>query len=352
MSSTSKARSASGAAMIPPNTFAPLAHGGDLDAARELFPGAPEPFLDLSTGINPHPYPYPIQDLAPEDFARLPHPTDFAQLMECAASAYGAPSEVNVVSGPGGQVLMTLAARLMSPGRAAVIGSTYAEHARAAALAGHAVTTVPDLAPLGDADLAIVVNPNNPDGRIFSKEDLLRVAEGQHAHRGLLIVDEAFMDVGPAHGSLSPHVEDANVIVLRSFGKFFGLAGLRLSFALAQRPLADELRASLGPWPVSGPAVAIGTRALSNQDWIAQTRTSLAEAARRLSTILEYAGLESVGGTDLFRLVRSREAQQVFERLGRAGIFVRRFDEQPQWLRFGLPGAEEDWQRLEAALRF
>jgi cobalamin biosynthetic protein CobC len=337
--------------MTPPNTFAPLAHGGDLDAARKLFPGAPEPFLDLSTGINPHAYPYPIQDLAPEDFAHLPSPAELKRLMDCAASAYGAPSEGNVVPGPGGQILMTLAARLMSPGRAAVIGPTYAEHARAASLAGHAVMTVHETAPLGDANLAIVVNPNNPDGRVFAKKDLLRVAERQRAQGGLLIVDEAFMDAGHSNESLSPHVEDANVIVLRSFGKFFGLAGLRLSFALAPRSLADRLRASLGPWPVSGPAVAIGTRALSDQHWIAQTRAYLAAAARRLTTTFENAGLESVGGTDLFHLIRTPDAQQVFERLGRAGIFVRRFDEQPQWLRFGLPGAEEDWQRLESALR-
>jgi cobalamin biosynthetic protein CobC len=337
--------------MIPPNTFAPLAHGGDLDAARKLFSGAPEPFLDLSTAINPHPYPYPIHDLALEDFARLPNPAELKRLMECAASAYAAPSEENVVPGPGGQILMTLAARLVPPGNAAIVGPTYTEHARAASLAGHAVTTVPELAPLGDANLALVVNPNNPDGRVFTKEDLLRVAERQRAHGGLLIVDEAFMDAGPRTESMSPHVQDANVIVLRSFGKFFGLAGLRLSFALAPHPLAARLRASLGPWPVSGPAVAIGTCALSDQDWIAETRLSLAEAAHRLTEMLERAGPERVGGTELFCLVRTADAQHMFERLGRAGIFVRRFDEEPQWLRFGLPSAEEQWQRLEAALR-
>ena len=156
--------------MIPPNPLAPLVHGGDLVAARRQFPGAPEPFLDLSTGINPNPYPIP--DLWPEDFARLPDAEGLAQLTSHAATAYAAPSETNVVPAPGSQVLMTLIAGLVSPGRAVILGPTYAEHARIAALAGHEVTTVSELAPLGEADLAIVVNPNNPDGRVFGKSEL------------------------------------------------------------------------------------------------------------------------------------------------------------------------------------
>lgn len=335
--------------MIPPNAFAPLVHGGDLDAARKLFPGAPEPFLDLSTAVNPHPYPIP--DLWPEHFARLPDAEGLKQLTACAATAYAAPSESNVVPAPGSQILMTLLAGLVSPGRAAILGPTYAEHARVAALAGHTVTTVSELAPLGDADLAIVVNPNNPDGRICGKDELLRIAEQQRDRGGLLIVDEAFMDAGPRGESLGLHVEDAHVVVLRSFGKFFGLAGLRLSFALAATELAARLRASLGPWPVSGPALTIGKAALWDWDWIDGTRLSLGHAAVRLKKLLEDAGLESAGYTELFHLVRSADAQQIFERLGRAGIFVRRFEQEPEWLRFGLPGAEADWQRLDQALR-
>jgi cobalamin biosynthesis protein CobC len=329
---------------------APLLHGGDLDAARNLFPGAPEPFLDLSTGINPHPYPIP--PLAPEIFSRLPAPADLRRLAERAAAAYDAPSAACVVVAPGSQVLVTLAARLLLPGRAVILGPTYAEHARAAAAAAeHEATTVGALEPLGDADLAIAVNPNNPDGRILSRDELLAIAERQRSHDGLLIVDEAFMDAGPRGESLSAQVEAANVVVLRSFGKFFGLAGLRLSFALASPPLAAQLAAALGPWPVSGEALAIGTTALSDQPWIDATRLSLAAAAERLDTLLGGAGLEIVGGASLFRLVRSAKAAKFFDRLGRAGILVRRFPERPDLLRFGLPGAEQEWQRLEAALQ-
>jgi len=314
-----------------------------------LFPGAPEPFIDLSTGINPHPYPIP--PLAPEIFTHLPEPADLDRLAGLAASAYGAPSAESVVTASGSQILVTLAAGLLLPGRAVILGPTYAEHARAASLAGHEVYTVSELEPLGESDLAIVVNPNNPDGRIVSREDLLAIAERQSAHGGLLIVDEAFMDAGPRDESLSAHVEAANVVVLRSFGKFFGMAGLRLSFALAPRTLAAHLNAALGPWPVSGAALTIGAAALSDRNWVEATRASLAKAAGRLGLLLEGAGLVKIGGTDLFWLVRTPEAPELFDRLGRAGIFVRRFAEEPSWLRFGLPGAEADWQRLEDALR-
>ncbi|MGH6735402.1 MAG: threonine-phosphate decarboxylase CobD [Methyloceanibacter sp.] len=335
--------------MIPPSALEPLSHGGDLDAARKLFPGAPEPFLDLSTGINPHPYPIP--PFAPELFSQLPEPAALERLKALAAAFYGAPSAGNVVCAPGSQILVALSAGFVPPGRAIVLGPTYAEHARAAELAGHEVSTVSALEALGDGDLAIVVNPNNPDGRVVARQELLSLAARLRGRDGLLVVDEAFMDVGPSEEGLSSAVDCGNVVVLRSLGKSFGLAGLRLSFALAAPDLAARLGANLGPWPVSGVALAIGSRALADRRWIETTRISLAAAAARLNTMLQANGLEVVGGTALFRLVRTDEASLLFDRLGRAGIFVRRFAYEPQWLRFGLPGAEPEWQRLEAALR-
>src|SRR5690606_7891628 len=150
-----------------------------------------------------------------------------------AASAYGAPSAKNVALAPGTQILLPRVCSLVKPGRAAILGPTYAEHARAAALAGHAVTEVRDFPALVEADLAVVVNPNNPDGRVVSRADLLALAEGLRRRGGLLVVDEAFMDVGPREQSLSADVEAGGIVVLRSFGKFFGLAGVRLGFAVA-----------------------------------------------------------------------------------------------------------------------
>jgi cobalamin biosynthetic protein CobC len=332
--------------LVPRDIAAEIAHGGDLGAARKLFPAAPEPFIDLSTGINP--FPYPLPPLDPAVFARLPEPAATERLAAIAAAAYGAPSAAYMVAAPGLQMLLPLVARLVPPGRAAVLGPTYAEHARVAALAGHAVREVAAIDDLAGADLAVVVNPNNPDGRVVARNALLALADSLAP--GLLVVDEAFMDVGPIGVSVASEVARPSLVVLRSFGKFFGLAGVRLGFALASPDVAARLRAALGPWAVSGPALAIGAAALADTQWIGQTCTRLAAVAQRLDGVLAKAGLEVVGGTTLFRLVRTPVAMELFDRLGRAGIFVRRFVGRPTLLRFGLPGDEPQWQRLAAAL--
>jgi cobalamin biosynthetic protein CobC len=334
--------------MVAHEDAAPLEHGGNLAAARLRFPDASEPFIDLSTGINP--YPYPVPPLRPELLTRLPEPDAVDQLAAVAAAAYGAPSAAHVVAAPGTQILLPFVAGLAPPGRAAVLGPTYAEHARAAALRGHSVSEAGDVAQLAAADLAIVVNPNNPDGRVVAKEALLACAAALRTHNGLLVIDEAFMDVGARAASLAGETGRGNIVVLRSFGKFFGLAGLRLGFALAPPALAARLRAGLGPWAVSGPALATGTAALADAAWIAATRASLSEAARRLDGLLKEARLDVIGGTSLFRLVPTPQAPRLFDQLGRAGILVRRFVNEPTWLRFGLPGDEPQWQRLRAAL--
>jgi cobalamin biosynthetic protein CobC len=326
---------------------APIQHGGDLGAARLAFPGAPEPFIDLSTGINP--YPYPIPQLPPDLFARLPEQAALDRLAEIAAQAYGAPSGAHVVAAPGTQILLPLVAGLVRPGRAAVLGPTYAEHIRAAARSGHQAEEVAGLADLRNAALAVVVNPNNPDGRTIAREALLGCASGLPAG-GLLLVDEAFMDVGAPGLSLAPDCGRPDIVVLRSFGKFFGLAGLRLGFALAEPAIAARLRAGLGPWAVAGPALAIGAAALADRPWGEMTRARLAQDAVRLDQILAAAGLEIAGGTSLFRLARTKAASELFHHLGRAGILVRRFAGEATWLRFGLPANEPGWRRLAAAL--
>jgi cobalamin biosynthesis protein CobC len=333
--------------MVLPDFTAPLPHGGDLGAARKLFPAAPEPFIDLSTGINP--FSYPLPPLDPAAYARLPAPAAVGHLATIAAAAYGAPAAAHVVAGPGVQMLLPQVFALVRPGHAAVLAPTYAEHARVAALAGHQVRAAARVGDLAGADLAIVVNPNNPDGRLVAPDELLALADALAP--GLLVVDEAFMDGVPAGASLASSVNRANLVVLRSFGKFFGLAGLRLGFALAALEVAARLRAALGPWAVSGPAIAIGGAALADADWIASMRPRLAAVAERLDDLLIGAGLDVAGGTTLFRLVRSPEAAEIFDRLGGAGIFVRRFAEHSTWLRVGLPGAETEWNRLARALR-
>jgi cobalamin biosynthetic protein CobC len=329
------------------SSLEPLAHGGELAAARRLFPGAPEPFIDLSTGINPHPYPLPA--LPNEIFARLPDRASVHELATVAAQAYGAPSPDHVAPAPGTQILLPHVAALAAPGRAAILRTTYAEHARAAAFAGHRVAEVSDPEQLRQADLAIVVNPNNPDGRIVDKAILLDIASDLRQRGGILVVDESFADLVPDI-SLAGDLDHDNIVVLRSFGKFYGLAGLRLGFAVAGPRLISRIEAALGPWAVAGPAIEIGRTALADDEWRRRTLNRLVTDAKRLDSLLTGPGFAIIGGTSLYRLTQSPDTSELFNRLGRAGILVRRFAEEPNWLRWGLPGDENSWQRLADAL--
>ena len=239
---------------------------------------------------------------------------------------------------------------LVKPGRALILGPTYAEHHRAAALAGHEAVETGDFDALADADLAIVVNPNNPDGRVCSRTDLLGLAEVMRRKGGLLVVDEAFMDVGPREESLCGDVGEGGIVVLRSFGKFFGLAGVRLGFAIASQDIARRLDAEFGPWAVSGAALEYGIRALGDAAWADAMRGRLAKEAARLDALLQSYGIAVDGGTSLFRHVTMPDAQGLFQALGQSGIIVRNFADRPNELRFGLPGGEAEWARLEQAL--
>lgn len=322
-------------------------HGGSLEEARAAFPDAPEPWVDLSTGINPHAYPQ--LELPAAALTRLPEPARIAELCAVAAQNYGAPQAGNVVAAPGTQILLPQVASLVAPGRARILGPTYAEHIRACALAGHDCEYVATFDALHDADVAVIVNPNNPDGRLIARQRLIELARHLTAKGGLLVVDEAFMDVDPAE-SLAAEVQDCGAVVLKSFGKFFGLAGVRLGFAIAQRDRAQQLASTLGPWAVSGVALHYGLAGLADRGWQSTMRARLAGEARALDALLAGQGLPVSGGCSLFRFVETPRAATVFERLGRAGIHVRRFADLPDALRFGLPADEQALGRLEAAL--
>lgn len=323
-------------------------HGGSLLAAQHMFPKAPRPWIDLSTGINPHSYPHsPLPTTA---LTRLPEPADAERLRDVAARAYGLPDTRTVVAAPGTQILLPMVMSLVRPGRAKVLSPTYAEHARAAALAGHRVSEVTTPEELADADLAIVVNPNNPDGRLLAREEIVELGARMASRGGMLVVDEAFMDVGPEEASVGCEVSLLPIVVLRSFGKFYGLAGARLGFAIASPEVASRLSDQLGPWAVSGPALAIGIEALGDAAWRMAMRQRLEAESQRLDDLILQSGLTPYGGTHLFRFARGRHAGAVHRALGGEGIFVRAFEAIPNALRFGVPGDESAWARLEEAL--
>ena len=318
-------------------------HGGAIDRAAAHYGIPPAKWLDLSTGINPNSY--PVADLDAALWRRLPTAALAAALHAAAARCYGCPPATAIVAVPGSQAAIQWLPRLIAPTAVAVLAPTYAPHYQAWRAAGHTVTTVAALEALpAHCAVVVVVNPNNPDGRGIPPSELAAVSE-----RRLIVADEAFADVAPAL-SLAGQPPSPQRIVLRSFGKFFGLAGVRLGFVLAETTFADRLGAALGPWAVSGPAQAIGALALADHAWIAATRTTLTRAAARLRALLASRGLAIIGGTDLFVLAGSHAAADLFEHLARRAILVRAFADRPAWLRFGLPGDAPAFERLAAAL--
>lgn len=326
----------------------PVPHGGDLDSARARWPHAPEPWIDLSTGINPIPYPLP--DVPPMGWSRLPLASEELALRAAAAHRYGAGDPGMIVSAPGTQALIQILPRLVDRSDVAVLAPTYAEHAVAWCREGHDVREVPDLSSIGGARVVVLVNPNNPTGRLIPRPLLHALARELDSRGGLLVVDEAFADVLPAEASLVADIPNAT-IVLRSFGKMYGLAGLRLGFAISQPLMAVRLRDYLGPWAVSGPALHIGTVALADDQWLEAAVRRLQEDQRRLDALLLACGCALIGGTLLFRLFEHRAAAELAATLGQHGIHVRQFHGHPTWLRFGLPADEHAWRRLEGALR-
>ncbi|MBB4408225.1 MULTISPECIES: threonine-phosphate decarboxylase CobD [Agrobacterium tumefaciens complex] len=336
---------------VPEKARAAIRHGGNLGRARLMFPEAPAPWIDLSTGINPHSYPHSA--VPASAFTRLPEPDAAEELKQLAAAHFGAPSARHVTLSPGTQMLMPLLAQIALARGAksgAVLSPAYAEHARTARMAGLAVTELENTRELSAHDYAVVVNPNNPDGRITDRAALLSLAEAMRDKGGLLVVDEAFIETGGGAESLANAASQDALVILRSFGKFYGMAGVRLGFAIAQPDIAAELEARLGPWAVSGPALHIATQALADGKWQSSMRLRLAEDTRRMNDMLEKVGLAIAGGTSLFTLARNPRATELFSHLGQHGILVRIFDERPNDVRFGLPGSETEWQRLEEAL--
>lgn len=325
-----------------------LPHGGRLEEARRRFPDAPYPFIDLSTGINP--IAYPVPELQMSCFTRLPEPEALERLRKAAAAAYGVPGPSMVVAAPGTQALISLLPRLRGHGEVRVLSPTYAEHARAWQNCGHTVRIVTTFDDLAGADVAVLCNPNNPDGRRYARPTLMALAAQLASRGGMLVVDEAFADLERDMRSLGADLPCPGLVVLRSFGKTYGLAGVRLGFALTDNDVARAIATALGPWAVSGVAIEIGRTALADEAWRLATGQRLVADAARLDAILVRAGFDAVGGTALFRLYHVAGAAEIAADLARAGLLVRAFAEFPSWLRFGIPGDTMEWARLESAL--
>ncbi|MGC1430254.1 MAG: threonine-phosphate decarboxylase CobD [Albidovulum sp.] len=316
-------------------------HGGNLDWAMHHYGGAAEAWIDLSTGINR--VPYPVPPLSADAWAALPTRAALDGLRAAAAKAYGTSAAILPVAGA--QAAIQMIPRLGAPGLARVLSPTYNEHAAALRAAGWQVEEVAGLAELAGADLAVVVNPNNPDGQRHQPDALL----GLLGKVGRLVVDESFADPQPEY-SLASAAGRKGLFVLRSFGKFYGLAGVRLGFVLGAEAEVAALADMAGPWPVSGAAIEIGRAALADQAWAQETVRRLTAEVVQMDALATGAGWQVYGGTELFRLYETGHATAAQERLAKAHIWSRIFPWSGGWLRLGLPGSGPEWARLAAAL--
>ncbi len=321
-----------------------LEHGGQLHRIARQFSRPLSEWLDLSTGINP--CGWPVGAIPSQYWQRLPEQED--GLTEAAAGYYGNASLLPVA---GSQAAIQLLPKLRANSRVCVLAPAYAEHAENWRRAGHSLRYVQSDqidAVLNETDVLIIINPNNPSGECFSRETLSGWHRALAKRGGWLIVDEAFIDC-QLQQSLAAEPVREGLIVLRSVGKFFGLAGIRCGFVIAPKTLLTALRSQLGPWTVSAPARYVARQALLDNDWQQATRTRLPQQSRRLRSLLEQYGLQPAGGTCLFQWIETPQAEMIYHHFLQHGILLRLFT-RPASIRLGLPANEAQWQRLEAVL--
>ncbi|WP_375254147.1 threonine-phosphate decarboxylase [Yoonia sp.] len=305
-------------------------HGGGIDAAIAQFGGARAGWLDLSTGINPVPYPMP--NLPPDAWTALPDKDAFDRLYDLARRFWNVPEGAAIIGATGASAIIAAMPRVLPKGEVRIPGPTYNEHGAAFAAAGWALVQDP-------SHVTVAVHPNNPDGHMWQSLALTSP---------YLIIDESFCDVTP-DASLIHLAERPGTVVLKSFGKFWGMAGLRLGFAIGDPKIIGKLTDLLGPWQVSGPALAIGAEALSDPQWADESRSRLTSDAAQMDKLMTNKGATLAGGTSLFRLYDVGDARALQSHLANRHIWSRCFPYAPQWLRLGLP-APERWNQLQSAL--
>jgi len=326
-----------------------LHHGGRILAASEKYQIAQEDWLDLSTGLNPRAWPVP--SIAAELWQALPEESDGLQAAAC--QYYGCDACLAVA---GSQAAIQTLPTLRSFSKVGVISPTYAEHEYNWQQAGH------DVIPLSmdeveqhihDLDVLVVINPNNPTGDVIGNKQLLDWHQTLSARGGWLIVDEAFMDVTPEKSLASLSVKPG-LIILRSIGKFFGLAGIRCGFVISDNDLLQRLSQKLGPWTLSGVTRFVAKQALLDKAWQVESRKNMIESSLRLKAMLSKAGLVPRGGTALFQWVEHEQAKKFYQAFAEKGVLIRLFHKQGKMtvssLRFGLPENEKQWQHFSEVL--
>lgn len=308
-------------------------HGGGLDQAIQEFGGTRDNWLDLSTGINP--IAYPIRDIPSHFWQALPDSSAQNNLIATARDFWAINEELAILPSSGVSQLICMLPKLAPSSGVHITKPTYNEHEASFLNSGWHLAT--------HADAQVFVHPNNPDGRLFDE------AEIEYTKNKLTVIDESFCDVTPEN-SLSYLAKNDGVIVLKGLGKFWGLAGLRLGFAIAKPETIQQLQSLIGPWAISGPAQFVGAQALQDKNWAQETRQRLAQDSAKLDALMNSIGIPAIGGTDLFRLYETSNAETMQAKLATKMVWSRRFPYSKTWLRLGLPGSQDEWRQLSFAL--
>lgn len=252
-----------------------------------------------------------------ESFARLnDYPEGTYRELREAAAAYAGSEPEQIVVGAGADGLIGLAARtFLGPGRPAYVRRpTYPLYAIASGVEGAELADAPERAAL-----IWVCNPNNPTGELVEPEEIAALARS--CPQAAVVVDEAYFEYGGK--SVVPLIEETpNLIALRTLSKAFGLAALRVGYAVASPELARELDRRRDPAPIAAPAARIAAAALRNPQLDVEQTVAERE---RMRLALQAGGHDCPPSAANFVLLRVDGAQELAERLEAQGLVVRRF---------------------------
>ncbi|ACT59842.1 threonine-phosphate decarboxylase CobD [Hirschia baltica] len=322
-------------------------HGGALDIIAQRYPDAPMPWIDLSTGINP--WSWPVEKCQPVSLAHLPTKSEYQNCVQALSSYLNAPSE-HILLAPGSELLIRLLPTILNPQKVVIHSPIYGDHINTWTTAKcEIIETKSPLTYADSADCIVICNPNNPDGHAYSREELDEALNKLSAHNGYLIIDEAYADLYPDL-SLADCAGRKGLIILRSIGKFFGLAGLRLGAILAEPEILKAMQDRLGVWSVSTQALHIGAAAYRDFKWHEETRSRLKSEIQKLDQILNSNSITQITGTNLYRFINIENAHKAWDVLISKGIYTRRFDWTNNHLRIGLPTNADASNRLAQAL--
>ena len=318
-----------------------MQHGGNKTAAARAYGVEPSEMIDLSTGISPRPYPLDLGAFELSDLIELPQAEDAEHLTQVMTSSWHIPDSAKLALASGSGAIISLMPHLYQGDKRHVYcpEPVYSEHVIAWQNAGYTIITydagaIPDV-DWGRAAAILAVQPGNPMGHIAPPSDWLALMSDAAAHNVMVIFDEAFIDLAPQL-SLIPHMGQKGQIVIRSFGKFYGLAGVRLGAAIGHPDDITALYHLMGPWAVSTMALRFGAAAIADHAWADDQRRWLSDRMTFLKEGLAARNVTIVGGTDLYLLIDVADAARLQDDLARQGFWTRIFDSNPRWMRLGL----------------